>query len=170
MSTRTPLALTAAVIAILALSGCGDDAAPQPEETEFAVGGSGQSGDGEGDAEGAESAGDLDPIAQATAEGLPGIPLTGCDQLDDYEYSPSVDREFWHLTFTCADRAAYDQTAAAVEASGYTPDSLVISEGDYVSERNLLTADANGGYTEVQLSIEGFDELEYEIFVTITLP
>ena len=167
MSTRIPLVLTAVVI--LALSGCSDDAMPLPEETQF--GGGGISAGGDSATDGGEAGGESDPFETAAADGMPGIPLTGCAQRDDYEYLPSEDREFWHFTFTCADRAAYDATAADVAATGYAPDSLVISEGTYVSERNLLTADANGGYTEVQLSLEGFDnELEFEIFVTITTP
>jgi hypothetical protein len=143
---------------------------PSPRATEYAGGGSADDA-AEGAASGDAGDGSASGLARATADGLPGLGITECPELDDYEYSSNSGRSFWHLVYTCTSRDAFDATTASLVAEGYDASPLVISEGNNVSERNYFQADANGGSTEVQLNLVGSpDELEFEIFVTVTLP
>ncbi len=165
MSVRTITlsALAVTALAITALTGCAED--------EVALGGGSASEPAQGGQIEDAAAGAESPLAQATIDDLPGMPITECPQAAGYEHSVNGSRSFWHLVYTCTDRAAFDATGAAFVAGGYESTPLVISEGANVSERNHLLADANGGSTEVQLNLVGSgDDLEFEIYITIELP
>jgi hypothetical protein len=164
------LLLTVAMAA-LALTGCGAPAEPVP--TDFAGGGGTTEQGAEGSGTGSTGGGGDAALAQAAADGMPGLGITACPDSDTYEFSPGAGsgRSVWHFVFTCESRDAFDATASALVADGYEADPLVISEEPNVSERNRLGADANGGFTEVQLNLVGEPgDLEFEIYVTITLP
>jgi len=170
MLRHGPLLALAALTLTLGMTGCAA-AAPVPTPTPFAAGGGAPAEDGSvSDAPSGEGSG-TSVLDRAAADGMPELGIVPCDQLDEYEYSPPGGRYAWSFVFTCTSRDAYDATAAALGSSGYESSPLVISEGSYVSERNYFLADANGGSTDVQLSIAGApDELQYKVFVTLTLP
>jgi hypothetical protein len=170
LTSRFALAVLSAAVVAGALTACSGIVEPEP--TEIAGAGADSSAEQQADSEQSSPAGSSgDAFDQAANDGMPGLGLVGCDQLDDYEYLPTSGNTQWHFVFTCMSRDAYDGSAAALVAAGYEASPLVISEGDYVSERTYLQADANGGSTEVQLNLVGSpDELEFEIYVTLTLP
>lgn len=165
--TTTLSALAVTALTIAALTGCAEE--------DLALGGGSSS---ETTEEAAVEEADVvegddkgSPVEQATADGLPSLPITECPQGTGYEYSSESGRSVWHLVYTCTDRTAYDATGASLVAEGYESSPTVISESDPISERNHLLADANGGSTQVQLNLVGSDgELEFEIYVTIDLP
>lgn len=163
-------AVTALGLTLICLAGCAGPA-PVPTATSFAGGGAGTAEEGHdaGMASSAETGASV--LDRAATDGMPELGIVPCDQLDEYEYSPPGGRYTWSFVFTCTSRDAYDATTTTLIGSGYESSPLVISEGSYVSERNYFLADANGGSTDVQLSIAGApDELRYEVFVTLTLP
>lgn len=108
---------------------------------------------------------------RAAADGMPSLGLSECPELEEYEYRPSSGNTQWFFSYVCPSRDAYDASVAAVLAQGYDESVTAASTVDYLAERNHLQAAANGGSTEVQLSITGSpDELTFEIYVTLTLP
>lgn len=171
LTHRLALALFATTLTVGALTACSEDTGMDATGSAEAGGGSSTQEQTEGEQ---SSPADDTPdaaLARAANDGMPGLPITVCGQLDEYEYLPTDGNTQWHFVFTCAERDAFDSTAAALVAGGYVASPLVISEGDYVSERNYLQAAANGGSTEVQLNLVGSPgELEFEIYVTLTLP
>lgn len=163
----TAIALAAAVL----LSACSANPDPQPTETEPAGAGSGGESSIVDEGAPAASSGDGSALDRATADGLPELGLVECPTSTEYEYSPEGYRTVWHIVYACTNRDAFDATTANLVGAGYFLDPLVISSGSNVSERNYLQADANGGSTEVQLNLVGGpEELEFEIYVTLTLP
>jgi hypothetical protein len=178
LPSRLPSRLpTAALLALatttaLLLGGCAATPDPQPTETEHFSGGGGAGDPAESTEEApVASGGESSALDRATADGLPPLGLVGCPTEELYEYSPEESRSFWKLVYTCTTPEAFDASTASLVGLGYVIDSRELGDGDYVSDRNYFQADANGGSTEVQLNLTGWpDELEYEIYVTITLP
>lgn len=108
---------------------------------------------------------------RAAADGMPSLGLSECPELEEYEYRPSSGNTQWYFSYVCPSRDAFDASVAALLEQGYDESATVISSGDYLAERNHLQAAANGGSTEVQLNIMGDPvELDFEIYVTLTLP
>jgi hypothetical protein len=163
--------LVLATAGLLLLGGCAAAPAPSPTPTDYA-GGSGEApepatGSSSSEAPAAANSG----LVQASADGMPALGIRECPVLDEYTYSPTSGNTVWHFVYTCTSRDAFDATTAELVASGYDLTPLVISEGNTVSERNHLRADATGGDTQVQLNLVGHPgELEFEIYVTLTLP
>lgn len=156
--------------AALVLSGC----AAEPDAGKPAAGASGEV-DGSGDSGASTPEGDAgtsgSALAQAAKDGMPDVGLVECPELTEYEYRPTSGNTQWYFKYVCPSRDAFDATVAALLAKGYDESPGVYSTGDYMVERNHLQAGANGGSTEAQLNITGSpDELEFEIYITLTLP
>jgi hypothetical protein len=147
---------------IITLAGC-----TLPDAGGGAGGGgtTGESPDTSSEAEGTASS----PIDEAVADGMPELPLVGCDTVVDYTSEHLNTSAKWVFIYTCADASAYDETVAGlekVEASAHNVDLSNGSDGYLLDQDMFFIQLAGQDELEVSTAITGF-EGDYETKYTV---
>jgi hypothetical protein len=109
------------------------------------------------------------PIDEAVADGMPNLPLVGCETVVDYTSEHNDTSAKWVFIYSCADTSAYDETVSGlekVEASDHNVDLSNGSDGYLLDQDMFYIQLAGQDELEVSTAITGF-EGDYEAKYTV---